>query len=182
MTPPGSSTRQISEETPPESACTRSGTPRPARPRNASSARSGRKAHDAPVAALAGVEQPVMQAVGATLPELDLGRQHTITAPVRRAGRHLAVALPRRRHGFLENVTGRNALALRRGPGRKPRAQRTARVVSVRFRAGNALDAAVDTHLALELRPHEDQARARACLELARLAAAIVGIEGKAAA
>src|SRR5436309_11383022 len=94
MGPLWSSTRQISEDTPPASGCTRSGTPSPAWRRNSPSAGSGRKAHDAPVAALAGIDEAVMQPVGAALPELDLGRQHPVAAPVWRSGRRVAVLLP----------------------------------------------------------------------------------------
>src|SRR6266404_1634883 len=162
--PLGRSTRQMSEETPPASACTRTGAPRPARPRKSASARSGRKAHDAPVAALAGIDEAVMQPVGATLPELKLRRQHPVPAPVGGARRRVAIALPCGCHGFFQEFPGRNVLALRRGPGRKARAQGAACVISVRFRHRNTLDAAVDAYLALELRPHEDQARRAARL------------------
>src|SRR6188474_1845123 len=47
----------------------------------------GRKPLDLPLAAGAAIEQPVVQPVGAALPELDLARRHAVAAPVRRARR-----------------------------------------------------------------------------------------------
>ena len=46
------------------------------------------------VGAVAPVEQPVVQAIAAALPELDLVRLDAVAAPVRRPRRLLAVALP----------------------------------------------------------------------------------------
>src|SRR2546428_5266900 len=109
---------------------------------NAASARStiasrelaslGRKPLDLPPAAAPGIEQPVMQPVGAALPELDLARQDAIAAPVRRPRRRIAVALARVFHRPLERSTVRNALALRRRPGGVARAERACDVIRVR--------------------------------------------------
>src|SRR5258706_6806398 len=134
---------------------------------NAASARSriasravaslGRKPVDLPPASAAAsiplVEQAVVQAIRASLPELDLARRYAITAPVRRARRRIAVAAARLRHRRLERSTRRNALALRRGPGGKARAQRARCEICIGIVRVDALHGAVDAHLALELRP-----------------------------
>src|SRR5437660_10441033 len=99
VVPSARSTRQISEETPPASGGTRSGAPGPARSRKVLRVALGGKAHNAPGVAVARIEQPVMQPVGAALPELELGRQHAIAAPVRRPWRRIAVAPARLCHG-----------------------------------------------------------------------------------
>src|SRR6266852_5111741 len=44
----------------------------------------GRKPLDLPLTAAAAINQAVVQPVGTTLPELELGRHHSIAAPVRR--------------------------------------------------------------------------------------------------
>src|SRR5258706_1322808 len=78
---------------------------------NAASARSriasravaslGRKPLDLPPAIAPAfiplVEQTVVQAIRASLPELDLARRYAITAPVRRARRRIALAAARLR-------------------------------------------------------------------------------------
>src|SRR5207237_4075850 len=163
---------------------------------NAASARSriasrglaslGRKPLDAPgtvhAAAGARIEQAVVQAIRASLPELDLARRYAIAAPVRRARRRIAVAAARLGHRGLQRSTRRNALALRRGPGGKARTQRATREICIGIVRLDALHGAVDAHLALELGPDEDQAGGAACLELARLAAAVVRVEDEAGA
>src|SRR5437764_647475 len=98
------------------------------------------------------------------------------------ARRRGAVAPARLCHGRFQRRPRGDAVALRRRPGGKARTQGPARVIGVRFGRRDALDAAVDAHLAFELGPHEDEARGAARLELARLAAAVVRTEGKAAA
>src|SRR3954467_9128506 len=60
----------------------------------------GRKPLDLPVTAGFAIQQPVMQPVGASLPELDLARRQAVAAPVRRARRRLSVLRLRLRHGL----------------------------------------------------------------------------------
>src|SRR5256885_8975972 len=79
---------------------------------NAASARSriasrglaslGRKPLYLPVAVAVGIEQAVVQPIGAPLPELDRARHDAITAPVRGARRCIAVAAARRGHRRLD--------------------------------------------------------------------------------
>src|SRR5712692_7080524 len=108
---------------------------------NAASARStmasrelaslGRKPLDLPRRAVPPIEQPVVQPVGAPLPELDLAGQHAVAAPVRRARWRIAVAAARLVHGIFEDCPGRHALALRGRPGGKARAERAAGEIGV---------------------------------------------------
>src|SRR5437867_4288523 len=154
---------------------------------NAASARStiasrelaslGRKPLDLPGRPVSHIEQTVVQPVGAALPELDLARRDAIAAPVRRSRGRIAVALAYFFHRPLECSTVRNALALRRGPRGMTRAERAAGEIGVRVSSVDPLDRAVDAHLALQVRPHEDQAGGAARFELARLAAAVIRIE-----
>src|SRR5260221_10765767 len=103
---------------------------------NAASARSriasrraaslGRKPLDLPPTVALGIEQTVVQAIRASLPELDLTRRYAITAPVRRARRRIPLAAARPRPCRPQRSPRRKALALRRGPrgkGRAPRAR-----------------------------------------------------------
>src|SRR5258706_5290880 len=130
---------------------------------NAASARSriasravaslGRKPLDLPPTVALGIEQTVVQAIRASLPELDRARYYAIPAPMRWARRRIAVAAARLRHRRLDRSTRRNALALRRGPGGKARAQRARCEICIGIVRVDALHGAVDAHLALELRP-----------------------------
>src|SRR6266513_707046 len=143
----------------------------------------GRKPLDSPGAASSSrIKQAVVQPVGAALPELDALRRHAVAAPVRRPGRALAMALTGFFHGDLQRGAVWHALALRRGPGREPGAQRPGRKVCVRFLGAHLLDAALDADLPLQVRPEEHQARGSARVELAPLAAAVVRVEDEAAA
>src|SRR5262245_28050377 len=66
---------------------------------------SGREALNRPIAAGAPVEEAVVQAVAAALPELDFTRLHAVAAPVRGARRAVAVAFLRSRHGRFEDLS-----------------------------------------------------------------------------
>src|SRR5437588_9548581 len=112
----------------------------------------GRKPLESPAAASSRIKQAVVQPVGAALPELDALRRHAVAAPVRRPGRALAMALTGFLHGGLERGAVGHALALRRGPGREPGAQRPGREVRVRFLGAHLLDAALDADLPLQVR------------------------------
>src|SRR5258708_34608791 len=84
---------------------------------NAASARSriasrgaaslGRKPLDLPPTVALGIEQTVVQAIRASLPELDLTRRYAITAPVRRA------------RGAMPAEAGPRALPRLRAPSRR---------------------------------------------------------------
>src|SRR5260221_2042662 len=101
---------------------------------NAASARSriasrraaslGRKPLDLPPTVALGIEQTVVQAIRASLPELDLTRRYAITAPVRRAGRPLSRRGARLAHCAPDRSPRRNPVALGPGPGRKGGGQR----------------------------------------------------------
>src|SRR5688572_12215778 len=88
--------RQISEDTPPVSAV-KDGVSlcaiRPA-PLSSCSTSSGREALNGPIVTATAIEQPVVQTVAATLPELDLLRNDAVPAPVLRARGLIAVAAP----------------------------------------------------------------------------------------
>src|SRR5947199_13753 len=100
----------------------------------------------------------------------------TQIGPSARSTRQISEETPPARlcHGRVQRRPRGDAVALRRRPGGKARTQGPARVIGVRFGRRDALDAAVDAHLAFELGPHEDEARGAVRLELARLAAAVV--------
>src|SRR5205809_1131676 len=142
----------------------------------------GRKPLDSPAAASKRIKQAVVQPVGAALPELDALRHHAVAAPMRRPKGALAMAFTGFFHGGLQRGAVRHALALRRGPGGEPGAQRPGRKVRVRFLGAQLLDAALDADLPLQVRPEEHQARGGARVELAPLTAAVVRLEGEAAA
>src|SRR5512134_943125 len=174
----------MSEETPPVSTMASGASLDAANPaaRRKPSTGSGSEALNRPARAGAGVEQPVVQPVGAPLPELHRLRQQPVAAPVRRARRVLAVLVLHALEGALQRCTVGHALALCRGPGGEPGAERPRVEIGVGVRCRDFLRAALDAHLALELRPQEHQARARLRGELAALAARVVGVEDKAAA
>src|SRR5574340_1040395 len=79
----------------------------------------GRKPLHPPGVAGARVEQPVVQPVGAPLPELDALRQHAIAAPMRGAGWLLVEARASFFERFFELGAGGNGFALRRSPRRE---------------------------------------------------------------
>src|SRR2546425_11490241 len=118
-----------------------------------------------PATAALYIEQPVVQAIRAALPELDLARQDAIAAPVRWPRRRIAIALARLFHRPLECSTVRNALALRRRPRGVTRAERPCDVIRVGVARVDMLHRAVDAHLALQVRPHKHQAGGAARLE-----------------
>src|SRR5262249_33881971 len=128
------STRQMSEDTPPASATAGGVSPGAARRASRRKLRtgSGSEALNGPAGILAGVEQPVVQPVGAPLPELDGVRPHAVPAPLRRPRRVIRMALADRAHRAFQEFPRRHFLALRRGPCRVARAERAAGVVGVR--------------------------------------------------
>src|SRR5439155_765847 len=117
-----------------------------------------------------------------SLPKRSPSGPCTRTAPARGPKGALAMASPGFLHGGLQRGAVRHALALRRGPGGEAGAQRPGRKVRVRFLGAQLLDAALDADLPLQVRPEEHQARGGARVQLAPLAAAVVRVEGEAAA
>src|SRR5262245_50643327 len=98
----------MSEETPPVRDSTAGVSPArasPARCTNSSTAPLGCKPLDLPARLASHIEQPVMQPVGAALPELDRARQQAVAAPLRRPGRVVAVTLAGLVHRLLEHLT-----------------------------------------------------------------------------
>ena len=108
-------TLQISEDTPPISGANGGISSAETRPalRSRRKTGSGREALNLPGGAVSLVEQPVVQAIAATLPELDLVRLDAVAAPVRWPRRLLAVALPGRLHGEVKNRARSDKLTLR---------------------------------------------------------------------
>src|SRR3954467_7319640 len=97
----------MSDDTPPDSACARGVSAGPHSPVRLSSARiSGGKPLDLPARAARGIEEAVVQAVGAALPEFETPRHDAVAAPMRRPRRRIAVALPRLLHCILEHLAG----------------------------------------------------------------------------
>ena len=128
-----------------------------------------------------GVAQTVVQAVGAALPEFERVGDEAIAAPVGRPGDGLVGMAA---FGFavlrFEDVAARDHLALGRGPGADAGAPGPALEIAVGFLGGDAFDSSFDAHLALELVPEEDEGGVGVGLELAGLAALVVGEEREA--
>src|SRR5437867_3677294 len=99
---------------------------------------------------------------------------------MRRAGRGVAKALGRFFQPHFERLPARHGLALRRNERREPASQGPACEILVGLRRRHPRDAALDAHLALQLRPAEKQHRLRVFLELTALAAAVVRVEDEA--
>src|SRR5438128_6468910 len=133
----------------------------------------GGKPLDLPAGALAREEEAVVQAVGASLPELDALGDHAVAAPLRRARRFVTVLFSHLLHRRFEDCSGGNPLALLRCPRGKARAQGPRGEIRVRLGGAHLFHRALDAHLALELRPLEHQPSRGPGRELARLAAAV---------
>src|SRR2546423_7885842 len=142
----------------------------------------GSESLDSPATCGAPVEEPVVQPVGPALPELDYLRNDAVAAPVGRSRRLGAMALARLLHGLFQRFARRHGFALRRGPGREARAERAGGEILVRFGAAHFFHAALDAHLALDLRPQEYETGGGARFELAPLAAEVIGVEHETAA
>src|SRR5687768_7491566 len=142
----------------------------------------GGKPLDPPAVARAAIEQPVVQAVGAPLPELDRVRHHAIAAPVRRARRVIAMAILFLQRFAFQLLPRGNPFALRGGPGGDARPERPRGEIRVGFRRADLLHRPLDAHLPLQLGPLEHEAGGGARGELPRLAALVVGVEGEGAA
>src|SRR5690606_8290542 len=117
------------------------------------------------------------------LPELDPVRDHPEARPELRA-RNLAQPEFRRKLGDaplqLEARGERPRLARR--PGSDPAAAGPAGEIGIRLRSGDLLHRSLDTDLALERFPVEQQRRTRIDREIASLATLAVSVEDEAAA
>lgn len=127
------------------------------------------------------VTHAVVEAVRASLPELDFVMHDANTAPIRRQRRFRAEIFPRHgRHTLLERFTSRKNLGLVRGPGAHATQDRTSGEVRSRFLAGQPTNCAGDANLSLDLRPVKDQCRARVRGKLRALAAPIIRVKNEA--
>src|SRR6266542_6017780 len=170
----------------------RSADPRPAHPataqvRPAKQTRSrpngsGAEPLDHPRASVTAVPQAIVEPVRLVLPELDGVGADPVAAP-ERGQRHVAVGVARREplQPLLEHRSARDHLALRRGPGAQPAAERAGTEIRLGLLAADPLDAALDAHLALQGGPPEHQRRRGVRAELAGLAAPVIGVEHEAA-
>src|SRR5688572_24678463 len=124
----------------------------PQRRRNGES--SGRQTLAQPGFAIEPIVEPVMQAAGAALPELDALGQQAVTAPVWRAlGRPVGEASFGLCQQAFQLAAVVNHPALRRGPGTQAAAQWAHLEISIGFARRHPLDPSFDTHLALQGRP-----------------------------
>src|SRR5437016_4957227 len=108
---------------------------------------SGEQALAAPAAALARIDDAVVQAERPILPELDALRQDAIARPVRRA-RHRAIAEARCRFGdaLFEHSTAGNRARLIGGPGADLAEPRPRREIGIRLGRRHRLDRPFDTY------------------------------------
>src|SRR5215210_50163 len=144
---------------------------------------SGREALRPPAPVrLADVMRALVQAVRATLPELDHVRAQEVAAPPLRA-RDLGAgeALLGRAQRLVELLARAEHAALPRRPRPQPRAAAARGEVRVGLLRGQPLDRALEPQLALQRRPPQRERGARVRVELAALAAAVVREEADAA-
>src|SRR5262250_1058531 len=96
-----------------------------------------------------------MQPAAPALPELEMVRQHAITAPMRRTRRALAVLVGEGSPARLEPRAVLDRPALRRSPCADARAQRPRSEIRFALLGGHFFHGSFDPHLALELLPQE---------------------------
>ena len=161
---------------------TSSGSERGARGRHGARHGASRSRASSPRAVAGAIGDAIVQAARAALPELERVGHDAVAAPVRRPRHVVAGARARRRRSAARATRGRRSRSLC-GDAHAPMREsvRPRREVGVRLGGVDALDDALDAHLALELHPVEQQRRRRAVGELASLAALVVGEEHEAA-
>src|SRR5512143_2072063 len=123
-----------------------------------------------------------MEAVLASLPELDAGRRQHEAPPVRRTRNRLSLVEPLDARGLLLQLPAasqRTALARRLGADLAP--PRPRGKVLFRFAPARARDGSLDPHLAVERSPVKGEGGAGVPFELAPLAARVVRKEHEAA-
>jgi hypothetical protein len=142
---------------------------------------SGRESFDIPGIARAPVEEAVVQAGGAALPELDHLRDHPIAAPERGQG-DLSVGEFFLNLGELlhQEFARGDDFALVGNPGTDLRFTRARDEIFERLGGADFLYRALDDDLSLQRDPWEQQADAWVLFHLFRLAAAVVGKENEA--
>src|SRR4051794_2582735 len=146
---------------------------------------SGGEADDAPrpVDRAAGVPDPVVEATGAALPQLDHERRQAPAAPERGAGDLVDGGEGRLElgHPGLQRGPVGQWLGLRRGPRADLRASWPCGEVLVALDVGRVPDGADHTQLAVQLQPREQHRGLARRLELGALGRLVVGEEHEAA-
>ena len=130
-----------------------------------------------PPFALSQVVLAVVEAVGAALPELDRGRAQEVAAPVVRPRHRVAVLAVELGEPLVEHLAAGDHRPLLRRPRAEPRAAAAGGEVGVGLAGGQPLDRPLGAQLALQDRPPQRERGDRVGVELAALAAAVVGEE-----
>ena len=126
------------------------------------------------------VDDPVVEAVGPSLPELDAFRMYPEPSPVRRSGNRSVAVLgcPPLHQGLqLGAIPQHAALWRRRGGDLRP--PRPAGEVLVRLLGVQTLHRPLDPHLPVQLQPDDAQRGPPVDVDLPSLAALQVGVEGE---
>src|SRR5690606_9261652 len=127
------------------------------------------------------VEEALVEAVGAALPELDAVGDEAEAGPVGRARDGLALELLLELAQALHQLlAAREGLALARGPGAELASARAGGEVGVGLLVGDELDRALHAHLLLQPAPVKAKGGPRTNEEVAGLAALQVGVEDEA--
>src|SRR5215212_1819812 len=127
------------------------------------------------------VDDPVVQSVLASLPELDCLGLDPIAAPERRAWDLTPLVLRlERSYPLFQNAPVFDGMALLGSPRPETASWRTTREVGVGLLAGEASGAALDPDLPLQLAPVEQQGARGVRRDLLRLASLVIGVEDEA--
>ena len=140
----------------------------------------GRKSLDNPAVSNPAIAQPIMQPVGAALPELDPFWLHAVAAPGG-GHRHGAFTILGRESGerSFQLLAAGDRLALMGEDSPQAAAERPALEIGLRFFLADPLGGSGNAHLPLQLGPEEGQRRARIRGEIASLGAGVVRVEDK---
>src|ERR1035437_2477364 len=141
------------------------------------------EAVDLPAAVVAGIEEAVVEAAGAALPEFDGFRDDPVAAPERGQGDFTLGELRFHLGEFLQEERARRYdRALLGHPGTELGIAGTRGEIAERFGGADLFRAPLDDDLALQREPGEQQRGFRVGRELARLAAFVVGEKHEAVA
>src|SRR6266851_298233 len=127
----------------------------------------------------ADIAEAIVEAIFATLPELDPAWAQCVAAPVRGQGDAAGMLASQLQHVPFEHVPRRNHAALSRREGGQLRAARPAPEVGERRLGVQASHGPGDTDLVVGREPVEDDGRAIVFGEVAALAALVVRVEEK---
>src|SRR5262245_33189976 len=142
---------------------------------------SGGETLDTPApAGTAAIDDTIVQAVVAALPEFNRVGREAVTSPVRWTRYGAGILAREGRDPALEGGAAGYLVALGRSPSRQLAAARAGGEVLVRFPRSYLRHSPVHPYLLLESPPVEDQAGACIARELAALVAAVVGVEHEA--